>query len=73
MTPHEKSLILIKTFGYNLRQVAEVLDVKSQTVDKKIKQFKYNKFSESDFEKLLLHFQTKIYRESKVLEKFKCS
>ena len=56
-TPHENALILIKVFEYNARQVSQVLGVTTQTIDKKIKLVNNNKFSESDFQKLIFHFQ----------------
>lgn len=68
MTPHENALILIKGFEYNARQVSQVLGVTTQTIDKKIKLVNNNKFSESDFQKLIFHFQQKIEKQSKTLK-----
>ena len=68
MTAHENSLILIKEFEYNAREVAKVLEVATQTVDKKIKLVNNNKFSESDFKKLIFHFHHKIEKQSKTLK-----
>ncbi len=64
MTPHENALILIKEFNYNTREIGEILNVAPQTIEKKIKLVKYNKFSESDFQKLLFHFQNKIEKQN---------
>ena len=68
MTAHENALILIKGFEYNARQVSQVLGVTTQTIDKKIKLVNNNKFSESDFQKLIFHFQQKIESNNQTLK-----
>lgn len=57
MTPHENALILIETFGYNSRQVAEVLDISVQVAGRKMKSAGYEKFTKEQYDNLFTHFR----------------
>lgn len=70
MTSHKNALILIKKFGYKTREVAEVLGIQTRSVSDKMNNKNYNKFSDSDFYKLLFHFKKKTKDQSKFLESF---
>lgn len=71
MTTQEKTLKLIQTFGYNSRQVAEVLEISTRLADKKIKKQGYEKFTNEQVKKLFEHFEKLNEEQKQILEKFK--
>lgn len=70
MTAHEKALIVIKTFDINARQISEIIGGSANGAQNKMKNINYNKFTEDDFNKLLLHFQSKLEKQKQILDKF---
>lgn len=66
MTPQEKCLFIIKELELSARQVAAAIGKSGSVVSDKIKNIKYNKFDEQDFEKLRDFYVKKM---NKIIEK----
>ncbi|WP_312398183.1 hypothetical protein [Chryseobacterium sp.] len=60
MTAQDKALKIIEELQLSARQVAEAIGKSADTASDKIKQRKYNKFSDEDFDKLKSFYVEKL-------------
>lgn len=69
MTVQQNSLELIRAFGYNARQVAEVLGISTRVASLKMNGDGYNKFTPQQFSALLSHFAEKTRLQNEILSR----